>query len=84
MKMKSFLLGVLLLASANWARAETQVRHNVIFIFIYDLGWGDIGCYGIDSPQPKGSCKSKFRQGKAFNLLFPFPFWDSSQEDFFK
>ena len=53
MKMKSFLLGVLLLASANWARAETQVRPNVIFIFIDDLGWGDLGCYGndfIDTP----------------------------------
>ena len=53
MKMKSFLLGVLLLASANWARAGTQVRPNVIFIFIDDLGWGDLGCYGndfIDTP----------------------------------
>ena len=53
MKMKSFLLGVLLLSSANWARAETQVRPNVIFIFIDDLGWGDLGCYGndfIDTP----------------------------------
>ena len=53
MKMKSFLLGVLLLASAHWARAETQVRPNVIFIFIDDLGWGDLGCYGndfIDTP----------------------------------
>ncbi len=43
--MKKLLLTLALLAAALPAAAE---KPNIIFIFIDDLGWKDIGCYGND------------------------------------
>lgn len=46
----SLVVGALLI-SALTASAET--KPNIVFIFVDDMGWGDVGCYGndfIDTP----------------------------------
>ena len=53
MNMRNLLLTFLFVTLANLAPAEKKVRPNIIFIFIDDMGWGDVGCYGndfIDTP----------------------------------
>ncbi len=40
------LFFALLPSPANWLRAETPEKPNVIFIMADDLGYGDLGCFG--------------------------------------
>jgi uncharacterized sulfatase len=51
--MRNILLTILFVTLANWVPAEKKAKPNIIFIFIDDMGWGDVGCYGndfIDTP----------------------------------
>ena len=53
MKKTSALTTLLLLPLMIFAEAKKQKQPNVVFIFVDDLGWGDVGCYGndfIDTP----------------------------------
>jgi uncharacterized sulfatase len=53
MKKTSALTILLLLPLMIFAEAKKQKQPNVVFIFVDDLGWGDVGCYGndfIDTP----------------------------------
>ena len=51
--MRNTFLFLWFLTLANWAVAQKNTKPNIIFIFIDDMGWGDICCYGndfIDTP----------------------------------
>jgi uncharacterized sulfatase len=53
MKKTSALTTLLLLPLMIFAEVKKQKQPNVVFIFVDDLGWGDVGCYGndfIDTP----------------------------------
>jgi len=44
---------LLLLSSILCLQTQAKDRPNIVFIFIDDMGWGDLGCYGndfIDTP----------------------------------
>ena len=46
--MKPLTLSLVGLALVIPAFASAQPKPNIVFIFIDDLGWGDVGCYGSD------------------------------------
>ena len=53
MKKTSTLITLLLLPLMVFAEVKKQKQPNIVFIFVDDLGWGDVGCYGndfIDTP----------------------------------
>ena len=53
MKTTSILITLFLLPLMVFSGAKKQKQPNVVFIFVDDLGWGDVGCYGndfIDTP----------------------------------
>ena len=52
MNMRNLLLTLLLVTLANWAVAQKNTKPNIIFIFIDDMGWVDVGCYGNDFKTP--------------------------------
>ena len=53
MKKTRALITLLLLPLMVFAEVKKQNQPNIVFIFVDDLGWGDVGCYGndfIDTP----------------------------------
>ena len=53
MKRTRALITLFLLPLMIFGEAKKQKQSNVVFIFVDDLGWGDVGCYGndfIDTP----------------------------------
>jgi uncharacterized sulfatase len=53
MKTTIALITLFLLPLMIFGEAKKQKQPNVVFIFVDDLGWGDVGCYGndfIDTP----------------------------------
>jgi len=53
MKTRNIITALILLPLCTFAQGKKQKQPNIVFIFIDDLGWGDVGCYGndfIDTP----------------------------------
>ena len=53
MKTRNIITALILLPLFTFAQGKKQKQPNIVFIFIDDLGWGDVGCYGndfIDTP----------------------------------
>ena len=51
------------------AKADAVTKPNIVFIFIDDLGWGDVGCYGndfIDTPNIDRLAKEGMRFTDAY------------------
>ena len=73
LKRKPFIICLILLIPAIclFAAAKKPTQPNIIFIFIDDLGWGDIGCYGndfIDTPNIDNLAKEGMRFTNSYAL----------------
>ena len=50
----TFAIIVIATLACSWGQLQAAARPNIILIFIDDLGWKDVGCYGssfIDTPR---------------------------------
>ena len=48
MKLINFFLFIFLVSGFAKTTNTDQLKSNVVFILIDDLGWRDLGCYGSD------------------------------------
>ncbi|WP_343701211.1 sulfatase-like hydrolase/transferase [Chitinophaga sp.] len=67
--MKKFFYSFLLLAVFLPAARAQQPKPNVVIIFIDDMGYGDLGCYGNTQAQTK-NIDALARQGTRFTQFY--------------
>jgi len=62
----ALLLLSLLLASLGWLTAATRANPNILVILADDLGYGDVGCYNLQSKVPTPHLDRLAREGMRF------------------
>jgi hypothetical protein len=63
---REFIVGAAAVSVAATAFARSPlpmvVRHNILFIFADDMGWGDLSCYGPEDRTPNLEVQIRVRQ----------------------